>query len=162
MGKVTLEAKSRTESGKKAAKALRAAGHIPAVVYNSSGEAKMLDVDATEFNKIWRSVTSTTLITLTVDGTAHEVFIKDVEYNIRTDAVLHADFWEPAANRTVTLNVSKEAEEKRKEFIKKIRANVQPPLPPQMSVEEALERYGSKPIDIDEEAVNELRRISTL
>ena len=43
-----------------------------------------------------------------------------------------------------------------------IRANVQPPLPPQMSVEEALERYGSKPIDIDEEAVNELRRISTL
>ena len=67
-----------------------------------------------------------------------------------------------AANRTVTLNVSKEAEEKRKEFIKKIRANVQPPLPPQMSVEEALERYGSKPIDIDEEAVNELRRISTL
>lgn len=67
-----------------------------------------------------------------------------------------------AANRTVTLNVSKEAEEKRKEFIKKIRANVQPPLPPQMSVEEALERYGSKPIDIDEEGVNELRRISTL
>ena len=67
-----------------------------------------------------------------------------------------------AANRTVTLNVSKEAEGKRKEFIKKIRANVQPPLPPQMSVEEALERYGSKPIDIDEEAVNELRRISTL
>lgn len=67
-----------------------------------------------------------------------------------------------AANRTVTLNVSKEAEEKRKEFIKKIRANVQPPLPPQMSVEEALERYGSKPIDIDEKAVNELRRISTL
>lgn len=67
-----------------------------------------------------------------------------------------------AANRTVTLNVSKEAEEKRKEFIKKIRANVQPPLPPQMSVEETLERYGSKPIDIDEEAVNELRRISTL
>lgn len=67
-----------------------------------------------------------------------------------------------AANRTVTLNVSKEAEEKRKEFIKKIRANVQPPLPPRMSVAEALERYGSSSIDIDEEAVNELRRISTL
>ena len=105
MGKVTLEAKSRTESGKKAAKALRAAGHIPAVVYNSSGEAKMLDVDATEFNKIWRSVTSTTLITLTVDGTAHEVFIKDVEYNIRTDAVLHADFWEPATDKEIVLKM---------------------------------------------------------
>ena len=105
MGKVTLEAKSRTESGKKAAKALRAARHIPAVVYNSNGEAKMLDVDATEFNKIWRSVTSTTLITLTVDGTAHEVFIKDVEYNIRTDAVLHADFWEPATDKEIVLKM---------------------------------------------------------
>lgn len=68
-----------------------------------------------------------------------------------------------AANRTVTLNVSKEAEEKRKEFIKKIRANVQPPLPPKMSVEERIEFLKNcKPIDIDEEAVNELRRISTL
>lgn len=68
-----------------------------------------------------------------------------------------------AANRTVTLNVSKEAEEKRKEFIKKIRANVQPPLPPQMSVEERIEFLKNcKPIEIDEEAINELRRISTL
>lgn len=68
-----------------------------------------------------------------------------------------------AANRTVTLNVSKEEEEKRKEFIKKIRANVQPPLPPRMSVEERIEFLKNcGPIDIDEEAVNELRRISTL
>lgn len=68
-----------------------------------------------------------------------------------------------AANRTATLNVSKEAEEKRKEFIKKIRAHVQPPLPPQMSVEERVEFLKNcGPIDIDEKAVNELRRISTL
>lgn len=67
-----------------------------------------------------------------------------------------------AANRTISLDVSKEAEEKRKAWVQKIRANVQPPLPPQMSVEEALEKYGSQPIEIDEDAVNELRRISTL
>lgn len=67
-----------------------------------------------------------------------------------------------AANRTISLDVSKETEEKRKAWVQKIRANVQPPLPPQMSVEEALEKYGSQPIEIDEDAVNELRRISTL
>lgn len=67
-----------------------------------------------------------------------------------------------AANHTAKLDTSKEAEEKRKAFIKKIRANVQPPLPPTMSVEEALSRYGTQPIQIDEEAVAELRRISTL
>lgn len=105
MGKVTLEAKSRTESGKKAAKALRATGRIPAVVYNSEGKASMVDVDAVEFNKVWRSVTATTLVTLNVDGKAHEVFIKDVEYNIRTDAALHADFWEPAADKEIVLKM---------------------------------------------------------
>lgn len=67
-----------------------------------------------------------------------------------------------AANRTATLDTSKEAETKRKELIKKIRANVQPPLPPTMSVEEALSRYGTQPIEIDEDAITELRRISTL
>lgn len=67
-----------------------------------------------------------------------------------------------AANRTITLDTSKEAEEKRKAWLKKVRANVQPPLPPQMSVEEALEKYGSQPIEVDESAIWELRRISVL
>jgi len=67
-----------------------------------------------------------------------------------------------AAKRPAGLIQSKEEDEKRKEFIKKIRQNVQPPMPPTISVAEALERYGSEPINIDEDAVNELRRISTL
>lgn len=67
-----------------------------------------------------------------------------------------------AANKKIVLNQSKEDEEKRKALIKKIRANVQPPMPPSMSVEEALEKYGSHPIQVDEEAVNELRRISII
>lgn len=81
------------------------------------------------------------------------VMISIEDYNALTES----------ANRTAVLNVSKEAEEKRKAFIKKIRANVQPPLPPQMSVEERIEFLKNcGPIDVDEEAVNELRRISTL
>lgn len=68
-----------------------------------------------------------------------------------------------AANRTITLDVSKEAEEKRKAWIQKVRANVQPPLPPRMSVEERVDFLKScGPIEVDEDAVNELRRISTL
>lgn len=105
MGKVTLEAKARTETGKKAAKNLRATGRIPAVMYNSDGKATMLDIDATAFNKIWRTITATTLVTLSVDGKSYEVFIKDVEYNIRTDEVLHADLWEPAADKEIVLKM---------------------------------------------------------
>jgi len=68
-----------------------------------------------------------------------------------------------AANHTAHLIQSKEEDEKRKKFIKKIRANVQPPMPAQMTAKERrafLDSVG--PINIDEEAVNELRRISTL
>lgn len=68
-----------------------------------------------------------------------------------------------AANRSIKIDTSKEAEEKRKAFIKKIRANVQPPLPPQMSVEERIEFLKNcPPIEVDESAIWELRRISTL
>lgn len=63
-------------------------------------------------------------------------------------------------SKPVTLKQDKETEAKRKAFIQRIRQNVQPPIPPTMSVKEAVEKYG--PIDIDEEAVNELRRISMI
>lgn len=105
MGKMTLDAKTRTECGKKAAKKIRAAGRLPAVLYNSEGKSTMIDVDEVAFNKVWRTITSTAMVTLSVDGTAHEVFIKDVEYNIREDKVLHADFWEPASDREIVLKM---------------------------------------------------------
>ena len=105
MGKMTLEAKTRTVTGKKAARTLRAAGRLPAVVYNSEGKSTMIDVDEVEFNKVWRNITATTLVTLNVDGTSHEVFSKDVEYNIREDKVLHADIWEPAADKAIVLKM---------------------------------------------------------
>ncbi|MCQ2610504.1 MAG: 50S ribosomal protein L25 [Treponema sp.] len=105
MEQMTLSAKARTTSGKKAAKATRAAGRIPAVVYGSDGKASMIDVDSVEFNKVWRSITATTLVTLDVDGTKHDVFIKDTEYNIRTDEVLHADFYEPAADKEIVVKM---------------------------------------------------------
>ncbi|SJZ30783.1 50S ribosomal protein L25 [Treponema porcinum] len=96
MSKQTINAKIRTVSGKSAAKKLREAGSIPAVMYNDKGEATMLEVNAVEFNKVWRSITATTSIDLVVDGKKMPALIKDTEYNIRTDKVLHADFFVPA------------------------------------------------------------------
>ena len=96
MSKQTINAKIRTVSGKSAAKKLREAGSIPAVMYNDKGEATMLEVNAVEFNTVWRSITATTSIDLVVDGKKMPALIKDTEYNIRTDKVLHADFFVPA------------------------------------------------------------------
>ena len=93
MDQFVIEAKVRSETGKKAAKAIRAAGRIPAVVYDEAGKATSVTVDAAQFNKAWRSITATTLVTLDVEGKKCDAFIRDTEYNIISDAVLHADFF---------------------------------------------------------------------
>lgn len=102
MAKQTINAKTRTTTGKSAAKNLRKVGSIPAVVYNEKGEATMLEVNAVEFNKVWRTVTASTPVELVVDGKKKDALIKDVEYNIRNDSVLHADFFAPAADEKLT------------------------------------------------------------
>ncbi len=67
------------------------------------------------------------------------------------------------SQRTITLIQSKEEEEKRKAFIKKIREHVTPPIKPTMTPEERIKFLDETgPILVDEEAVNELRRISIL
>jgi len=105
MSKQTIVAKTRTTTGKTAAKNLRKEGRIPAVVYNEKGEATSVEVSEVEFNKVWRSITPTTSVTLTVDGKESLALIKDVEYNIRTDKVLHADFFVPAADQKLVTKV---------------------------------------------------------
>ena len=102
---LVINAKTRNSTGRAAAKRMRLQGRIPAVLYNSEGKSTMLDIDEVEFNKIWRSVTPSTLINVTVDGTSHDVFIKDTEYNIRNDKVLHADFFAPDADEKLVMKI---------------------------------------------------------
>ncbi|MDE5899617.1 MAG: 50S ribosomal protein L25 [Treponemataceae bacterium] len=103
MDKLVINAATRKTTGKKAARSMRAAGQIPAVIYNSKGESTMLEVNAVEFNKVWRAITPTTTIELKIDGgEGRTALIKDTEYNIRTDQVLHADFFEPAEDKKIT------------------------------------------------------------
>ncbi len=92
MEQFVINAKTRTESGRRAAKKLRETGRIPAVAYNEKGESIMLDIDAVEFSKAWRSITHTTLVNLKIDGKDNQAYIKDTEYDIKTDKNLHADF----------------------------------------------------------------------
>ena len=53
-----------------------------------------------------------------------------------------------------------EQEKRRKEFIARIRQNVTPPTPPTRDRKKVMDEIG--PIDVDEDAINELRRISMI
>ena len=59
--------------------------------------------------------------------------------------------------RVVRIIQSKEEEERRKAFIKKIRGRVSPPIPASRNLADVIQEVGA--IDVDEDAVNELRRL---
>ena len=64
------------------------------------------------------------------------------------------------SNRIVNPPQTPEEEKARKEFIEKIRKNVAPPLPPTRKLKDVIEEVGS--IDVDKDAVWELRRMSMI
>lgn len=64
------------------------------------------------------------------------------------------------SKRVVNPPQTPEQEKRRKEFIARIRQNVTPPTPSTRNRKEVMDAIGS--IDIDEDAVNELRRVSMI
>ena len=64
------------------------------------------------------------------------------------------------SKRVVNPPQTPEEEKARKEFIEKIRKNVAPPLPPTRKLKDVIEEVG--PIDVDKDAVWELRRASMI
>ena len=128
------------------------------VPYNSAAVVKMTKavVPITRFNKgeagkIIEEVKQDGVRIIVKNNIPECIMITVEEYNRLTEA----------ANHPARLIQTKEAEEKRKAFIAKIRENVQPPLEPKISPKERkalMDSIGT--IQIDEEAVNELRRLS--
>ncbi|HNY17870.1 MAG TPA: 50S ribosomal protein L25, partial [Treponemataceae bacterium] len=106
MEQKVLNARTRTETGKGAAKRLRAAGRLPAVMYNGEGKAIMIDIDEKEFSKLFHLITESTLIDVKLDGAKGiSSFVKDVQYDIIIDKVNHIDFYEVDANKMLRTKI---------------------------------------------------------
>ena len=109
MENLVLNAVTRTAMGKGAAKKLRSEGKLPTVMYNSKGEAFPLTVDESDFTKVWKVATPTTLVSLSVDGKENtSVLIKATDYDIITDKNRHVDFHavDPEKHLTTEINLS--------------------------------------------------------
>jgi len=108
----TLEAVKRDGRGKNEANRLRASGRIPAVVYGSRAEGKAPDgvalaVDPKQVLRILHSESgANTLITLRVDGSAEaRVMVKEYQLDPITHQLLHADFYQLALDKAITVTV---------------------------------------------------------
>ena len=101
-----LTACRRTGFGKAAAAKCRRANRLPAVIYDHAGHSTAIDVPYREFEKLFKTVTESTLITVKVDGKDDfEVFIKDYQYDIVTDMVTHADFYAVERGQVLRTNI---------------------------------------------------------
>ncbi|KAF0093610.1 MAG: large subunit ribosomal protein L25 [Puniceicoccaceae bacterium 5H] len=96
MKQVTLEAKPRTDIGRAAAKRLRQAGQLPAVIYGESGTEHLL-LDTHAFEMAYRKLVGTAaLITLKIEGHENDMFavLQEAQRNSINDDFIHLDFRE--------------------------------------------------------------------
>lgn len=86
-----LKAETRSESGSRSCKALRAAGKIPAVLYGQGQDVVPLVLDEVEVREYFAKVAKSKL-QLDVSGTASAVKMSEVQRHPVTQNVLHIDF----------------------------------------------------------------------
>ncbi len=107
----TLEAIKREGRGKNEANRLRASGRIPAVLYGARRDGKNADavpvaVDPKAVLKILHSDSgANTLISLKLDGSEARVMVKEYQLDPITHALLHADFYQLAMDKAITVSV---------------------------------------------------------
>jgi large subunit ribosomal protein L25 len=90
MEQLTLEATKRTETGTRAAQALRARGVTPAVLYGRQRDTVHLSIDSREFERLFHD--GARLLQLEIGGIVEPALIKDLQYDALGDHILHVDF----------------------------------------------------------------------
>ena len=107
----TLDVIKREGKGKNEARRLRAAGRIPGVVYGERKEGKLPEgvpvaVDPKAVLHILHSDSgANTLITLSLDGKQSQVMVKEYQLDPITHQLLHADFYQLAMDKAITVTV---------------------------------------------------------
>ena len=103
----TLQAEKREGRGKNEARRLRARGRIPAVVYGAEkGKAVEIAVDPRMLLRILHSESGVnTLIGLQLGGGDTRVLVKEYQLDPIDHKLLHADFYQVAMDKTLTVTV---------------------------------------------------------
>ena len=106
MDAITVQAEARTDFGKGAARKIRAAGRVPAVIYRAGEEAAHLTVDPNELQLLYRrSGNPNLIVSLDVGGTKHVCVLKDAQKHPVSRDLLHVDFYEVNEKEEIAVEV---------------------------------------------------------
>lgn len=102
---IEIAAQPRNEFGKGAARRLRRAWRVPAVVYASHQEPVHISFDLLEFQGIVRNHGVNALVDVDVDGDKYLAIIKSVDQNVLSYDIDHADLLAVKRDETVAVDV---------------------------------------------------------
>ncbi|MGI9078871.1 MAG: 50S ribosomal protein L25/general stress protein Ctc [Gemmatimonadaceae bacterium] len=106
MAIASLTATPRSETGKGAARKLRAERRIPAVIYGHHRQPQALSLDGRELDKLLdRIAAETTVVELAVSGSSARTLIREIQRHPFRREVLHVDFQELVAGERITVDV---------------------------------------------------------
>ena len=102
-----LQVEARSETGKGAARRIRAAGKIPGNVYGHGAESMAVQTDELQFKALISKIsTENTLIDLEVDGgKPRVVLIREIQRHPYRSVILHVDFFEITAGERIRVAV---------------------------------------------------------
>ena len=101
-----IEADARDEAGKGAARTLRRAGKIPAVIYGDGKEPVKVTLNTNTINVEWnKGQMFTTLCDLSIGKDKHLVLARDVQLHPVTDVVEHVDFLRVSKKTKLSVDV---------------------------------------------------------
>ena len=104
----TLQAATRSSTGKGAARTLRREGKVPGVIYGHDRTPEALVVDTTALNKMLVGISAaTTIVDVAIDDRAPvKALIRELQRDaLRSGQILHLDLYEVRADEKVTLEV---------------------------------------------------------
>jgi large subunit ribosomal protein L25 len=105
MATTTLSAELRSETGKGAARKLRAAGRVPAVIYGHNREAQSLTLDARTLGLTLERVSASSVFELSLGGAPVRALIREIQRHPVKRTLVHVDFQELVAGESVTVRV---------------------------------------------------------
>lgn len=91
MPKTVLKAEKRTLEGRKV-KNLRKEGFLPGNIYGKKIKSEAVQIVLKDFQKTYKEVGETGLLTLTIGSTEKPVLIHNLQLNPVSDAPIHVDF----------------------------------------------------------------------
>lgn len=105
---VTLQAEKRTETGKGAARRLRARGRVPGVVYGRDEDTVSVSVDAKEAEHLFHAISvENTIVELDVEGLdgSFPTLVREIQVHPFKPDLLHVDFYRIQAGVKVEVEI---------------------------------------------------------